>query len=115
MRHLFAAFYLLFCFCANANEPAVEIKAGFLTGNAFRTFPQQAKSAYAMGLIDGMFLSPFFGAKKESLSWLERCATGINDKQIVAILDKYLNDHPGRWHETMHVLGMLAMKDACGK
>lgn len=99
----------------SAGESAVWIKSGFVTGTQFRAFSNEARRAYAMGVMDGMFLSPFFDAKKEKLEWLERCATGMSDEQIVAIFDKYLRDNPGRWHEPMHTLGWIAMKDACGK
>ncbi len=114
LRNVVFAVLLISCSVAAASEPAVEIKTGFLTGNAYRILSQEARRAYAMGLLDGMFLAPFFGAKKEKLGWLERCATSMTDEQIAAIFDKYLRDNPGRWHETMHVLGMVAMKDACG-
>ena len=114
LRNVVLAFLLVSCSIAAASEPAVNIKHGFLTGNAYRALSQEARRAYAMGSIDGMFLAPFFGAKKEKLSWLERCATSMTDEQIAAIFDKYLRDNPGRWHETMNALGMVAMKSACG-
>jgi hypothetical protein len=99
---------------AHAGEPGIAIKTGFLTGNSYRALAPESRRAYAIGLLDGMFLSPFFDANKQKLEWLERCATGMGDKQVAAIFDKYLRDNPGRWHETMHVLGWTAMKDACG-
>ena len=99
---------------AVAGEPAVFIKTGFVTGSMYRTISPDTRQAYAMGLIDGMLLSPFFDAKKQKLEWLERCATGMSNEQVAAIFDKYLRDNPGRWHESMHVLGWAAMKAACG-
>ena len=113
LRNVVLALLLVSCSVAAASEPIFTIKAGFLTGNQYRLLSQEARRTYAMGLLDGIFLAPFFGAKKETLGWLERCATGMNDEQIAAIFDKYLRDNPGRWHETMNNLGLVAVKNAC--
>jgi hypothetical protein len=110
-RFTFLVIALALSTVARAGEPEIVIKSGFLTGNAYRGFSPESRRAYAMGLIDGMFLAPFFDAKKQKLEWLERCGTGMGDEQIAAIFDKYLRDNPGRWHETMHVLGWTAMKN----
>lgn len=91
----------------------VLIKTGFITGTQFRSFSDPDRRSYSMGVLDGMFLSPFFGASKEQLRWLETCVTGMNDEQVAALLLKYVNDNPGRWHESMHVLAFAAMQDAC--
>jgi len=114
LRNVILALLLVSCSVAAASERVINIKTGFLNGNAYQLLSQEERRAYAMGSLDGMFLAPLFGAKKVNLSWLERCATTMTDGQIAAIFDKYLRDNPGRWHETMNALGLAAMKNACG-
>lgn len=97
---------------ADPKEP-VEIKSGFITGNDYRDFSPLQKRTYAAGIIDGIFLAPFFSAPKSELSWIENCATGMTDSQVAAIFDKYLRDNPARWQESMHVLAWIAIKDGC--
>ncbi|TPG51038.1 hypothetical protein EAH75_06480 [Rhodanobacter glycinis] len=90
-----------------------EIKTGFVTGQAYLQMTQPQRSAYAMGVVDGMFLSPFFGAPKVKVTWLETCVTGMPDSQLVAVLDQYVRANPVRWHESMHTLAFSALKQAC--
>jgi hypothetical protein len=71
------------------------------------------RSAYAMGVVEGMFLSPFFGGQKSKVVWLETCATGMSDSQLVAVLDQYVRGNPARSHESMHTLAFAALKQAC--
>lgn len=104
---------LLGSWSAVAQDQDVDTKTGFLTGTQYRVLAVQERQKYVMGLLDGTFIAPFFDASKKQLVWLEKCATGMNDEQIAAILDRYLRDNPARWHESMNVLGFLAMKDAC--
>ena len=91
----------------------VVIKSGFVTGNQYRALPEDERRKYAMGVVDGAFLAPFFGAPKPELLWMETCLTRMQDGQIVAILDKYLSENPVRWHEPMNVLAYVAFKSAC--
>ena len=97
--------------CASAQ--GIEIKNGFVSGEAYSHMPAPQRSAYAMGVVEGMFLSPFFGGSKSKVVWLETCATGMSDTQLVAVLDQYVRSNPVRWHESMHVLALSALKQAC--
>lgn len=117
MRKVISSLILLACFTVVSAEPKapISIKTGFISGNDFRSLSREAKRAYAMGLIDGWFVAPFFDAPKEELRWIEHCTTGMTDEQVVAILEKFLRDNPARWQEPMNVLAWVAMKDGCGK
>jgi hypothetical protein len=101
--------------CYAESEQLFYIKNGFLTGNSFRELSYAEKCGYAMGFLDGVFMSPMFHAPKKELEWIERCVTGMNERQVVAILEKFLNENPARWHESMNVLAWVAMKEACKK
>lgn len=106
---------LLMCFVSPASfaEPSFEIKTGFLSGQNYLEMPAAQRGSYAIGLVEGMFLSPFFEAQKSKLLWLEQCTTGMNDTQLRAVLDQFVHANPARWHESMHTLGYSALKQAC--
>jgi hypothetical protein len=101
--------------CYSEPEQIVEIKFGFLTGNQFRELSYAQKCGYAMGFVDGVLVSPMFDAPKKELEWIEGCVTGMRERQVLAILEKFLNENPARWHEQMNVLAWVAMKEACKK
>ena len=94
-------------------EETFVIKAGFLTGNSYRELQDAGKSGYVMGFTDGLFVSVLHGAKKSKLRPIEQCVAGMSDGQVVAILEKWLNDHPEQWHEQMNILANAAIREAC--
>jgi Ssp1 endopeptidase immunity protein Rap1a len=105
-------------FCSqplSAADQDVVIKIGFLTGNQYRALSDDDQHIYAMGVVDGMFLSPFFGASKSKTLWIESCLTRMEDDQVVAIFHKYLEENPTRWRQSMNVLAYAALKKACAK
>jgi hypothetical protein len=95
---------------SRANE--ILIKTGFISGNKFMKMGL-SKNNYLMGVIDGIFLSPFFEAEKSKLRWIETCVTGMSDYQITAIVDKYMNDNPIEWHESMNIIVYRAFSKSC--
>jgi len=97
---------------AQGGQP-VEIHNGFVTGTIYRKFNEYQKRSYAMGVIDGIYLSPFFGASRTHLGWVEKCVQGMDDEQVAAVIDKFLKDHPERWHQTVHASVYAALLSAC--
>jgi hypothetical protein len=61
---------------------------GALTGQAFRELPEDQKWFYAVGLLDGMFLAPIFGAPESKVEWLGTCAEGMTNVQLAAIISR---------------------------
>lgn len=98
-----------------AAKDSVYVKSGFLTGNTFRSLGSVEKLGYAKGFIDGVLVAPLFGAPKVELLRTEQCVVGMTDEQVVAILNKFLADNPGRWQEQMNALSYSALKSACGE
>lgn len=96
-------------------DQPVSIHDGFMTGQRFRDLPEMSRRAYAAGLVDGMLLAPLVGAPKAGLKWFESCATGMTDEQVAAIISKFVNDNPARWHEPLHAQFYAAMRQACPK
>ena len=93
----------------------IYVQNGFVDGNDFLSFSSDGKEKYAIGFIDGLLIAPLLGAPKRRLNWLEQCAVGMNSKQIVAILEKYLTENPAKWHQSMHGLSLSAMKASCNQ
>jgi len=95
------------------DDDSVLIQNGFIKGRDFRAFDSGNKYMYSMGLVDGILLSPLYGAPKSKLEKFESCTTGMNGSQLSAIFDKYLAENPERWHLSMHANGYAALQDTC--
>ena len=98
-----------------AADQGVLIHNGFGTGQDYIKMNQSQKRVYAMGSINGILLAPFFGASKEKMQWFESYVENMTDEQVAAILSKYLEDNPGRWHDGLHILMYSAIKEAHDK
>lgn len=101
------------CVGAQSVRGEVYIKNGFMTGQAYLGLPERAQRAYAMGLIDGMLLSPMLGGRARDNQWLGSCVTGYSDSQAAAVLHRALRDEPGAWHMPAHVTFYNALLRAC--
>lgn len=106
---------ILYTTIVHASDQDVLIHNGFATGIDYVKMSKSEKRVYAMGVINGMLLAPFFGAPKDKMKWFESFVENMNDEQVAAILSKYINDNPGRWHEGLHILMYAALKDAHDK
>ncbi len=102
----------------NASDPdkGVLIHDGFGTAAVFLDQMSDAeRRAYAIGVVNGMLVSPLLGAPKERLRALERCFENMTDKQVAALLLKHIREHPERWHYGLHIESWVALKDGCTK
>jgi c-di-AMP phosphodiesterase-like protein len=106
---------ILFVAVAAFAAKEVFIHNGFGTGQDYIKMTSAEKRAYAMGAINGMLLAPMFGASKDKMRWMESYVENMTDEQVVAILSKYLEDNPGRWHDGLHILMYSALKEAHDK
>ncbi|MDY6993906.1 MAG: hypothetical protein SVR94_15065 [Pseudomonadota bacterium] len=111
--HNVLAFVLLATLSFNGSAKTVTIQNGFLTGNDFRILDDISKNMYVTGLIDGMFLAPFYGAPEKQVNHLAKCTEGMTASQVRAIFDKYIKNNPEKWHQNMHVIGHNAIMAAC--
>jgi len=70
-----------------AIEQPVTIHNGFLTGNAYLQLAEEYRISYAMGIVDGMMVAPYFGAADSGkVQRFGACATGMSNTQVAAIL-----------------------------
>jgi hypothetical protein len=91
------------------------IHKGFLQASQFLEFDKDYQSVYAMGLLDGMYMSPAFGAPASNkvLLEIETCVEGMKSTQVAAIIEKYVKDHPEKWNWDLKDAGYNAMLDGC--
>jgi hypothetical protein len=101
--------------CGKEGDPSVYIPNGFGKGDTYLKWTASQKNAYAMGFLNGMLVAPLFNAPEKCTKWLDDYAKGMSDQQVAAIITKFLNDNPGRWHEPLPVLSYSAILDAYNK
>ena len=98
---------------AGGEDGELSIKSGFITGQQFLDMSSQDQNSYAMGVVDGMFLAPFFQGQRGQQAWLERCVTGMSADQIATILQLKLWQTPESWHYSAHTSLYNALIRAC--
>jgi hypothetical protein len=91
----------------------VELEGAFTTGNGYRKFSQNDQLSYVVGVIDGLKLAPTLGGDKADMKWFLGCIRAMEADQIKALVDKFLADNPGRWHEPMHTLVYSSLLVPC--
>jgi hypothetical protein len=91
------------------------IHKGFLKASQYLEFGKDSQSVYAMGLLDGMYMSPAFGAPASNkvLLEIETCVEGMYSTQVAAIIEKYVKDHPEKWNWDLKDTGYNAMLEGC--
>ena len=91
----------------------VWVPNAFMTGQEYLALSESSRTAYVMGLLDGIFVGPLFGASEARVKALHNCLQEHNNVQIAAILSKYIQDQPERWHDGAHVLFYSRMLELC--
>jgi hypothetical protein len=91
----------------------VWVPKAFMSGQQYLALPESRRSAYVMGLVDGIFIGPLFGASEARIKALQSCLQEHNSVQIAAILSKYIQDQPERWHDGAHALFYSRMVELC--
>lgn len=86
----------------------LDLKAG-----EFSELPKEMKEGYAMGLLNGIFLSGLFGADGEIVKSFADCVKDMDAPQITAIIEKHVKDHPEVWHQGLSTESLGAMISAC--
>lgn len=89
------------------------IPGGLYVGNTYRELPDDSRRAYISGVIDGFFFAPVWGGSSEKVFALLSCIKEMTNQQLMAIVDRYLADHPSDWHLPMHDVTFTALGDVC--
>jgi len=91
----------------------VRVPNAFMTGQGYLALSAHEQGTYIMGLVDGIFIGPLFGASEHTVLGLQSCLQERNNIQIAAILSKYIQDRPERWHDGAHMLFYSRMLELC--
>ncbi len=92
----------------------ITVRSGFITGAGFLELSESEQSVYAMGVVDGLLLSPLFGAPDKGGAFrLAECLVGLSGKQVAAMVKKFLDENPKRWLEDAHILVYGALLEPC--
>ena len=98
-----------------ASQQPVSISRGFFTGKDYFEMSDSEKRAYATGAINGMLVSPLFGAPEDRVTWLKTCTVKLSDEETAAILSKYIASDPNQMTLSLNVVTFNALKDACNR
>jgi hypothetical protein len=89
------------------------IPGGFMNTGEYSDLPPVEQYGYAMGFVNGMMASGNLGADISKLETLNGCTEGMQAKQLAAVLDKYVKEHPEVWHQTLAAHSLAAIIEAC--
>jgi hypothetical protein len=92
-----------------------KVHNGFLKAGAYLDMDEGSRRGYVMGILDGIYTSPFFGAPDDNkaLVSLATCVEGMKASQVAAIIEKYIRNHPEHWHLDLKEQFLYAMREAC--
>ena len=89
-------------------SPTCYLKAG-----QFLALSELDRVDYITGLMDGFYGVAMFGASDETVAILNSCTKDMGSKQVTAIIEKYVRDHPESWHLPLSVEAYNALNSAC--
>jgi hypothetical protein len=83
------------------------------TGNTYQQFVQTHIHAlvYTFGLADGIYIGAALEESKHGA--IQGCLAKLTRGQVTTMIQKYLTDHPERWHEEMSILALRSLVTAC--
>ena len=100
---------------ADAKERrAVTIYNGYMTGEKCHEASENELSWHMMGVVNGLLISPFYGAPSDRMEPLSQCLREVTNKQLGAILKKWLKENPERWHEGCNIAAFQVLRRLCG-
>lgn len=119
-------------FLASFLATSVEASASpSLDGNSYLSLTSEERTAYVVGLLNGMQQWGLFaaadsavryGAQSENVQFLfqaqrrlSMCTADMTAGQVVAIFEKHLSDNPAKRHVDASNLFFGAIMDACPK
>src|SRR5918997_435163 len=109
MKRLLPLFVLIAFIGVYANQQTVKISGGFFTGKDYLDMTDTEQRAYATGAINGMLVSPFFGAPEDNLNWLKTCTAKMSDEQLASILTSHIRAEPAHLQTNLNVLTFNAI------
>lgn len=88
--------------------------AGYTTGNDYKKMDINTKATYITGALDMLFTlnewESIVGHNK-----IEKCSVSMPLRQLIAVIDKYVDEHPEEWHYRMSAIAFRALEATCRK
>lgn len=95
--------------------PPVRIVGGYVTGKGYMDMDGLEKKAYLMGLLEGMFLAPAFGAPEVSEKWLLDCTAQVGLNDFRTYLFQYILKRDELHDNQSPLKAYRAIKALCGE
>jgi hypothetical protein len=96
------------------------VEANALSVNQWKGLSLTQQQYYVIGVFDGgyAFRDTILQAQEQTpvitgFTKLVECAAGMEFVQILAIIQKYLENNPAEWHYGMALLVLTALNEAC--
>ncbi|MGV8960295.1 MAG: Rap1a/Tai family immunity protein [Stenotrophomonas sp.] len=109
----FGLFAGLLLAASTSSAQSVHVYDGYLKGEAYVTQSPSTRSAYVMGVVDGLLSSGFYGASKEEVQKVHACTSEMSSEVLRDVVDKYLLANKDVWRDPMNVLVSNALVGAC--
>lgn len=98
---------------APAGSP--RIVGGYVTGKGYLDMDGVEKRAYLMGLMEGMFLAPAFGAPEGNLKWLLDCTSQVGLNDFRSSMFQYILRRDELYENQSPVKAYRAIKALCAE
>jgi hypothetical protein len=89
------------------------IYSAYMDAGDFSELSEATKTGYAMGIVNGQMASIILGAQDDKLKQLEKCTHEMQARQVAAIVEKYIKEHPEDWHYPLTVESWKAFARMC--
>lgn len=97
--------------CDPDGEPYYRI--GYATGERLVEMPDLQLESYVAGIADALLATPLIGVSADCENHMYRCIEGRSVPQLTAIVRKYINENPDRWHDGANALVYRALILPC--
>lgn len=89
------------------------VRAGFATGVDLVNLDDSALAHHLMGFVNGMLVAPFVGGSEACYEQMWGCLHSRSNQQLVAMVRRYLSDHPEEWHSPANIIAYNAIVSSC--
>lgn len=88
---------------------------GFVDGSKYLQLNEFAQNAYIAGAADVFCFLANANNPEKMAQLFDKCTDGKSARQIHAIVDKHLKEHPENWHYSMASTVFVAVKNTCSR